>query len=331
MIQKSSFKPAWWLLNRHLQTIVPRIYKVPCSYQPYEEVFELTDDDFVETIWTCPPENIRQSQPVVLVLHGLEGSYDSFYAKRMMEAIYQQGWQAVIMQFRGCGKQPNRKAHSYHSGQTEDVAAYIDFLRKTLPNNPLFAVGFSLGGNVLGKYLGEKPESGLEAGVIISAPLDLAICADVIGGGFSKIYQKYLMDKLKTSITQKIEQFGDNFPVKVSEQQLNALKTLTEFDNLFTAPLNGFANAQDYYQKASCNQYLKNCDTPCLIIHAKDDPFMSDHVIPKPEELSPKVSFELSNRGGHVGFISGHNPFKPKFWTELKTVDYFTTIMASRS
>ena len=322
MLIESEFKPAWWMRNRHLQTILPRLYPVPCDFSPVHQEFELSDGDFVELTWSRHPESIAANQPIVLVLHGLEGSFDSFYAKRMMNTIHRQGWVAVLMHFRGCGKKTNRFAQSYHSGQTMDVTEFIAHLKRRFASQPTFAIGFSLGGNVLSKYLGEQPESGLDGAVIISAPFNLAACAQAIGRGFARVYQKYLVDKLKNSIKAKLAAFQGKFPLDINLTDLDRTKSLIEFDNKVTAPLNGFAHAEDYYRQSSGEQFLKFCRTRTLIIHAKDDPFMTQAVIPKGEALSATIRCEVSEKGGHVGFIGGWNPLNPEFWTETRSVRF---------
>lgn len=327
MITRSAFKPAWWMRNRHLQTILPRLYPTPCDFSPFHNIFELNDGDFVELTWSHKPDSVAPEQPIVLILHGLEGSFDSFYAKRMMNAMYNNGWATVLMHFRGCGKRTNRKAQTYHSGQTADVIEFVAHLKQQFPKQPLFAVGFSLGGNVLTKYVGEHEDSGLDGAVVISAPLDLAICSKAIGEGFAKVYQKYLVDKLRVSTKAKIDFLGDKFPLDVTKTQLDEVLVLSEFDELITAPLNGFEHAQDYYQKCSGNNFLKTCNTPTLIIHSKDDPFMTEEVIPTEDLLSEHVTLEVSDRGGHVGFLSGNNPLKPEFWAESRSSVFFKDVL----
>lgn len=326
MIINSTFKPSWWLKNRHAQTILPRIYPKPCDFKPRFQDFELADGDFVELTWTGDPKTVPDGQPIVLVLHGLEGSFDSFYAKRMMNAMYLNGWFSVLMHFRGCGQKPNRKVQSYHSGQTADVAEFVSHLAATYPSSPIYAIGFSLGGNVLGKYLGEHVDNPVSGGVIISAPLQLDECSKSINQGFSKVYQKYLIDKLVKSTHDKIDFLNGAEPVPVDKQRLDQLKTIFDFDDCITAPVNGFDDAMDYYLSSSSKQFLKHIKTPTLIIHAKDDPFMNEKVIPELEELSEQVQFELSEQGGHVGFLSGHNPFKPEFWTETRSVEFIHSL-----
>lgn len=326
MLVDSKFKPAWWLKNRHAQTILPRFYPKPCDFRPRFQDFELSDGDFVELTWTGDPESVPNGQPIVLVLHGLEGSFDSFYAKRMMNAMHLNGWFSVLMHFRGCGQKPNRKVQSYHSGQTADVTEFINFLSKKYPDSPIYAVGFSLGGNVLAKYLGEHQQSPLSGGVVISAPLQLDECAESIGKGFSKIYQKYLVDKLVKSTHEKIDFLNGAEPVPINKNELDQITDLIEFDNCITAPVNGFDDANDYYLRSSSKQFLKDIQTPTLIIHAKDDPFMNENVIPNEDELSQHVRFELSERGGHVGFLSGNNPLRPEFWAETRSVEFIKSL-----
>ena len=331
MLVTSEFKPAWWMRNRHLQTILPRLYPKPCDFNAVYQEFEISDGDFVELTWSVSPDLIKPEQPIVLILHGLEGSFDSFYAKRMMNAMFKQGWVSVLMHFRGCGKKPNRQAQTYHSGQTQDVTEFIAHLKQEFPQHPLFAVGFSLGGNVLSKYVGEQDHTILDGAVVISAPLDLALCANAISKGFAKVYQKYLVDKLRSSTKEKIDFLKGSFPINVSFKQLEKAKTLIDFDNMITAPLNGFKNALDYYRQSSGNQFLRYCQTNTLILHAKDDPFMTEAVIPKVKDLSRNVTLEVSAKGGHVGFISGLNPFKPEFWAETRTVNYINQRILERS
>lgn len=326
MLVNSKFKPAWWLNNRHAQTILPRFYPKPCDFRPWFQDFELSDGDFVELTWTGAPSSVAKGQPIVLILHGLEGSFDSFYAKRMMNAMHVNGWFSVLMHFRGCGQKPNRKVQSYHSGQTADVNEFINFINNEYPDSPIYAVGFSLGGNVLAKYLGENQNTPLAGGVVISAPLQLDQCAKSIGQGFSKIYQKYLVDKLVQSTHDKIDFLQGAEPVPIDKEKLDKITTLIEFDDCLTAPVNGFEDAQDYYQQSSSKQFLQHITTPTLIIHAKDDPFMNENVIPNEHELSPQVQFELSDKGGHVGFLSGNNPLKPEFWAETRSVEFIKSL-----
>lgn len=314
--------------NPHLQTILPRFFKKRLQLTTIDEIFELPDGDFVELSWSAKPDHSRQpNQPIVAVFHGLEGSIDSFYAKGMIKAIKNKGWIGVLMHFRGCGSQPNRHSRAYHSGETQDAGIFIQWLKDQYPTNPLAAIGFSLGGNVLAKYLGEQgSNSPLDAAVVISAPLRLSPCAHRIGRRFSRVYQKYLLDMLKQTMTHKINTMKGQFALNITTKDIARLKTLKDFDELITGPLHGFADAEDYYQQSSALGFLKDITTPTLIIHAADDPFMTHQVIPHARDLSPSVHYELSKRGGHVGFIHGKHPLKPLFWLEQRAPEFIHSI-----
>ncbi len=322
MIIESDFKPAWWLKNCHLQTILPRVYRKNHTLNVTTETLTLPDGDFVDLAWTRKPEQ-GETTPIVAVFHGLEGSINSFYARGMMDAIRAQGWIGVLMHFRGCSGKLNKHARAYHSGETEDARFFLNHIQSHYPTAPLSAIGFSLGGNVLTKYLGEESHlSQLASAVVISAPLHLAGCAERISRRFSRIYQKYLLDMLKNTTIKKMEAFKSAFPLKLSADQIARFKTLMQFDDAITAPLHGFKSAADYYAKASGLQFLKSIKTPSLFIHAKDDPFMSHSVIPSSADLSPTIQYELSEAGGHVGFLSGKNPMNPTFWLEKRAPLY---------
>jgi predicted alpha/beta-fold hydrolase len=308
--------------NPHLQTILPRFYRKKTSISTIDEHFELPDGDFVELSWSQKPEAV-DTKPIVIVFHGLGGSINSFYANGMMKAIDKAGWVGVLMHFRGCGKQTNRHSQAYHSGETGDATNFIEWLSRTFPKRPLAAVGFSLGGNMLAKYLGERgPQSLLDAAVVISAPLRLSPCANRMTQSFSRVYQKYLLDMLKVNMLKKLAHLKEAFILDVTAQQIKKVKTLREFDDLITGPLHGFVDANDYYEQCSGIQFLPNITTSTLIIHAADDPFMTHQVHPKAEELSSAIRYELSDGGGHVGFLHGKHPLKPQFWLEQRVPQF---------
>lgn len=326
MIVESRFKPAWWMSNSHLQTILPRFYRLRRDVKTFDECFELPDGDFVELSWS--DKTARQSnRPLVVLFHGLGGSIDSFYARGMLKAVMDKGWQCVLMHFRSCGKHTNRLARAYHSGETLDAGIFIRWLKQQSPHRPLSAIGFSLGGNMLAKYLGEtKNESQLDSAVVISAPLKLSPCAEKISKRFSRVYQQFLLEKLKSGMLKKLQYLKEKFPLQISEEEVSSIRTLREFDERITGPLHGFESAEDYYTQCSGLQFLKHITTPTLIIHAADDPFMTHQVKPKPEELSPAIRYELSRKGGHVGFVHGKHPMRPQFWLEQRAPEYIQSI-----
>jgi predicted alpha/beta-fold hydrolase len=285
-----------------------------------DETLELPDGDFIDLAWTEKVDNAN-AKPIIAVLHGLEGSKNSHYAKGMLSAIQAQGWIGVLMHFRGCSGRINRMAKSYHSGQTCDVDYFSQYLATHYPQAKKAIVGFSLGGNVLANYLAEHRNNIYQAASVICAPLDLSSCSDRINRGFSRVYQKYLVDMLKTSTIDKIDaELVEN----IDKNKLGRITSIRDFDQMVTAPINGFKDANDYYQQSSGRDELGKIKAPCLIIHASDDPFLCDKNTTAITMLPQQMTFEISARGGHVGFISGSNPFKPKFWLEQRIPEFFT-------
>ncbi|TMO42054.1 hydrolase [Pseudoalteromonas sp. S4389] len=317
------FKPAWWMRNRHLQTIMPRFFR-PFHNTRYDlSTINTPDGDFLELAWATPH---NEHAPLAIVLHGLEGNINSFYAKGMMKKLKQQGFAVVLMHFRNCSREANRLARAYHSGETEDLRFFINYLKSKFPKRPLFAVGFSLGGNVLAKYLGEQgSKSNLNGAAVVSAPFDLSSSCQVIRKSLGKIYQKYLLDRMKKSMHRKLPQIEQQ--ISLTPEKLMAIDDLWQFDNMLTAPLHGFAGAEDYYQQASAKPFLKAIATPTLIVHAKDDPMLSIKAVPNSTDVSEYVTLRISEKGGHVGFISGNNPFKPIYWLERVVPDYFQQLV----
>ena len=308
MIKQSTFRPAFILRNRHLQTILPNIVHPPHPILAKERL-ELDDGDFIDLLWSQ-----TQSPQTLLILHGLEGSVYSAYAQRMLNYCNQQQIAAVFMHFRGCSGEPNRLLRSYHSGETGDLKQVIQHL-KNKGIRDIALLGYSLGGNQVMKYMGEaETDPAIRCAIGVSVPLGLSICADTMNRGFAKIYQSTLLRRLIIKIQQKktlIENSGLYFPNPIK------MKNFQQFDNHFTAPIHGFSSANDYYEKSSSRQFLGNISKPTLIIHAKDDPFMTADVLPKVNELSESVTLELTPRGGHVGFI-GSNCLSSKPWLERR-------------
>lgn len=305
MIKKSSFKPLWYLRSAHAQTILANILH-PTPPQVSFETVELPDGDSLRLA-----RGAAQGPDTVVVLHGLEGSLKSAYAQRLMNYLNAAEIPAVFMYFRGCDGNPNRMLHSYHSGETGDLAAVIDHLKQT-GSQRIALVGYSLGGNVTLKYMGEKPpDSAVVCACAVSVPLLLDVCAERMNQGFSRIYQHSLLQRLKRKVVQKEQQLVE----AGYSTDLASIKNFVQFDNRFTAPANGFRDAEHYYQSCSSRQFLKHIEKPTLIIHAQDDPFMTTQVIPQAVELSASTTLELAEHGGHVGFISG-TLFKPKYWLE---------------
>jgi hypothetical protein len=315
------FKPAWWMTNRHAQTILPRFFRPNLSLNYQLEELPTPDGDFLQLAWS-QPFNAQSDKPLALVLHGLEGNIDSFYAKGMMKALHLAGFDVVLMHFRNCGFKPNRLPRAYHSGETSDLRHLLNNLKQRFAHKPIMAVGFSLGGNVLTKYLGEFKENALlDAAAVVSAPFALASSCQVIQTSCFKLYQKYLLDRLKKSTSRKLVQIKES--IELTKQQLDGIYNLWEFDDKVTAPLHGFKNAAEYYQKASGKPFLKHIKVPTLVVHAEDDPMLSTEAVPSIDDVSEHVTLAVSKQGGHVGFIAGRNPLKPVFWLEKAVPNFF--------
>ena len=326
MIITSNFQPATFTANRHIQTCLPILLHGNSAIQYKYQQLTLPDGDFLDLAWNKVPARMG-SEPIVVIFHGLEGSINSPYAKGITRALDKLGWNVVLMHFRNCSDRVNLAARTYHSGETEDASYVLDRLRETYPQAPLLAVGYSLGGNMLLKLLGEKKtEVPLQAAVAVSVPLLLNVCADQMRSGFSKFYQHYLLQKMKRKLLGKFRQHDYQSLIGLNKKDVHNIKDFWEFDSAFTAPINGFDGAQDYYMKSSSRQYLGGIQIPTLIIHSVDDPFMTPEVIPHENELSDSVCLELSQQGGHVGFVSGHL-LKPRFWLEERIPEYFSSLL----
>ncbi len=311
----SGFKPAWWLPGPHLQTLFPHLFRKRNLPTLRRERIELADGDFLDMDWS---EN--RGGPLVLLLHGLEGSIRSHYATGLISSLRGCGLQVVLLNFRGCSGEPNRLARSYHSGDTGDLDQVLRRFQAQVPQRLLYAVGVSLGGNVLLKWLGEnQDQSRIQKAVAISVPFELNTAALRLEQWFSRVYQAYLLRKLRRSTRSKAQRMA--LPIDVSG--LSLIKSFREFDDRVTAPLHGFDGVDDYYRRSSSRPFLKNIKTPTLILHARDDPFMTPSAIPQEDELGPGVQLEVSESGGHVGFVGGSLPWKPHYWADRRICDYF--------
>ena len=314
-IVTSRFEPAWWLPGANLQTLWPYYFRRSVQVDLTRERLELPDGDFVDLCLTG-----NTGGPVVAVFHGLEGCVDSHYVKSVLAAIEKRGWLGVLMHFRGCSGEHNRLARTYHSGDTGDIGFLIDCLHQRFPGVPIAAIGYSLGGNALLKYLGEADRKGqVHAAAAVSVPYVLAEGARRLNKGFSRVYQRRLLDLLQRKFTGKFS--NRDCPLDIGE--IPKLNDFFSFDDKITAPLHGFAGVEDYYTRSSSRQYLQTINVPSLLIHARDDPFMTEDVIPAENELSEYVQLELAQTGGHIGFVSGKTPGYPVYWLEQRIIEFF--------
>jgi len=320
-IEAGGFRPAWWLPGPHAQTLWPALVRrTPLPPLVHEE-FTLPDGDFVD-LHRSPGTH----GPIVVLFHGLEGSLYSHYARGLIAAVTERGWRCVFMHFRGCGGRHNRLPRSYHSGDTGDIGCLLRTLAERETGVSLAAIGISLGGNALLKYLGEGdvPVS-LRAAVAVSVPLVLADGAERLNRGFSRVYERHLLGRLRRKFRDKYR--GRAAPVPVAD--LESLDSFRKFDGVITAPLHGFHDAEDYYARSSSRQFLGRIRTPTLIIQAGDDPFLTPAALPGAEELADCVRMELSRHGGHVGFVGGRWPWRPEYWLDRRVPGFLADHLES--
>jgi hypothetical protein len=316
------FQAKYFLKNRHIQTLYSSFFREDLNLDMETEVFELSDGDFVDCYWYNRDKE-DSKKPIIVLFHGLEGSYKSPYIQGVMQEAKKENFTSVIMHFRGCSPKENRLPRAYHSGSTEDAHEWLDSISKRYPESKIFCAGYSIGGNMLLKLLSERDEKrDIVASVATSVPYQLDLPANVMKQGFSQLYQYHLIKSLKKHLLKKFDKHNMSEYIELKKDDVKNIKTFWEFDAQYTAPMHGFSSAYDYYTKCSSKQFLKNIKTPTLLIHAKDDPFMVPEVIPTQEELSSSLTLELSDNGGHVGFIGG-TLLKPNYWLEKRVVSYF--------
>lgn len=301
-----AFEPATGLHGPHRQTLGAWLLGGGPRPAWRPERLELTDGDFVDLAHLPGTDATR-----VCIFHGLEGCIDSHYVGALATALNRRGHAVTFMHFRGCSGEPNRLPRAYHSGDTGDIDALLSTLREREPAVSLAAIGFSLGGNALLKFLGDRARAQpLAAAVAVSVPFDLAACAERINHGFSRIYQRWLIDRMKRSTHARARHVG-GLPVDI--EAMDRVRTFREFDDCVTAPLHGFDGVDDYYSRASSGPWLRHIVTPTLLIQALDDPFVGSEPVPGPADVDPRTELAVSPHGGHVGFLSGQAT-QPRRW-----------------
>ena len=305
----TDFRAAWWLPGGHLQSL-RRKFGPGVKVDQQGQRLRLDDGDFIDLAWVRPKGEISPGEPIVLIFHGLCGCSESLYVQALQNHLLTRGTTSVVMNFRGCSGEPNHKARSYHSGVTADAGEVFRKLREQFPDNPFHCAGYSLGGNVLLKWLAETGgPSGLERAVSISVPFDLAQCSAALGRGLTRLYGRYFLGRLQQDLAAKKSKFGQNgnrAELALLEElgPLQGIASLWEFDDRVTAPLHGFADAADYYARCSSLPLLREIRTPTLLIQSADDPLVPAASLPDPARLPDNVRLELTGSGGHVGFFS---------------------------
>lgn len=310
MRKQSDFKPAWWLTNRHLQSCFSSILPYRARITLDWEELILPDGDFIDVAWAGP-----EDRPLIILLHGLEGSVNSHYIQLMIDSLVAHGWRLAVMHYRTCSGRINRLPQSYNGGDVTDLSYFMNILRERFPNKTFYAIGFSLGGNLLMHYLAKHPKPPIRAAIAVSIPYEMNKSADHL----PSFYQHVLLRSMKAKVFEKIK-LGYQMPVSL--RQLKSISNLRQFDTMITAPLYGYPTVEHYYEAASCRYILKFIQQPTLILHALDDPFVPPETVPFAHELSSYTILEVSNKGGHVGFIAGGTPLQPRYWLQLRILQY---------
>jgi predicted alpha/beta-fold hydrolase len=323
----SGFRAAGWLANRHLQTIYPSLPWARGTRPSLErELLELPDGDVTVVDRLAGDEKPNDDRPMLVLLHGLESSAESNYAQQLLKAAADRKWHAAVLHFRDCGDYRNRLPRRYHAGETNDLRYFLNKLRTEGYQGPILAVGYSLGGNVLLKYLGEDGAlTPVDAAVAVCVPLSLQRCADALMQGFSRVYQRHLLRRMKLAVARK---FNPHTAAFDWDRAMHAA-TFGEFDDAVTAPLHGFTGKDEYYETCSSIRFLGSIERPTLIINARDDPFMMPDMLPGPEDLARDVTLEISEQGGHVGFISGGTPWRPTYYLPGRVIGFLEDVLAN--
>ena len=284
------------------------------------ERLETSDGDFLNLHHLDAAAN----SPVLLLLHGLEGSVRSHYIQGLFTEARRRGWRAAVLVFRSCGGELNKLERSYHSGETGDLAFVLGHLQASFPDVPFVVAGISLGGNVLLKYLGEQGpriSPRIKGAAAVSVPYDLLRSSRHIDQGFARLYQWNFLRSLRAKALAKRKQF----PGIPAGDHLAAARTMFEFDEHFTAPVHGFRGAEDYYSKSSSLHWLESISINTLLLSAVDDPFLPPQVLDevrKKAVANPRLHVEFPEHGGHVGFITGRNPLSPVYYLEHRVSEF---------
>ena len=314
-ILPSHYYPPFVFKNGHLSTIYSGIVRKVTGVQQKRERITLPDGDFLDLDWSC---GIKTSEKLMVVLHGLEGNAQRPYMTAMAKKFTENNFDAVCVNFRGCSGSPNLLFRSYHSGATEDLDAVLQHILNTKAYTQIYISGFSLGGNVLLKYLGEYQSisSKIKGAVAVSVPCDLYGSMLELHTFKNVLYA----NRFKKHLIEKLKEKQHLFPERVSNQDIKKVQTLKDFDDVYTAPAHGFKDALDYYKKSSSLQFLNNIKTPTLVLNALNDSFLSPSCFPINEAKSNAYLFlETPLYGGHVGFYQ-----KGYYYNEEKALHFIS-------
>jgi len=326
VLEDQSFRPSPFLENPHVQTIFPALFRKSVDLRYERERFTLSDGDFLDIDWLKGSNADRVQNPVsvkkvVILLHGLESNSGANYMTRMAYLLNRMGFDVAAVNFRGCSGETNKLFKAYHSGKTDDVSEVVHLLANSHNYDSINLVGFSLGGNVLLKYMGEmgaKAPSQINAAAAISVPCDLASSSQKLQSLENGIYARRFLASLKKKVKEKASQYPSWFDATA----IGKINTIEGFDDWYTAPVHGYAHAQDYYSKNSSKSFLPNIQKPTLLLNSLDDPFLTSACMPFEEASENQfMHFMYTRNGGHVGFHS-KKLFGLIHWHEKKVISF---------
>jgi len=313
-VLESSYKPPYFFRNGFVATVYSGLFRYVKGVVQERERMTLSDGDFLDLDWSCSKD---KSNKLVILLHGLEGDAKRPYMLGASKYFVQNGIDAVGVNLRGCSGIQNLKYRSYHSGVTEDVEEVIQYILASKKYSEIYLNGFSLGGNLTLKYLGERETvpSQIKAAIAVSVPCSLyGSCVEL-----HKLKNKPYHDRFKDDLISKLRQKQIKYPDKISVDDIKGIKTLKDFDDVYTSKAHGFNDALDYYEKSSSLQYLHKIKIPTLLINALNDSFLSHDCYPvKEAKHNPNLYLEMPKHGGHVGFIGTKNVY----YNEKRAVDF---------
>ena len=319
LVAQSRYQSPFYLFNGHLQTIVPSLWRTVEGVAYQRERLELPDGDFLNLDWSCLPA-YRPTGSLVVVSHGLEGDASRPYMLGMVRALNRAGFDALAWNYRSCGGEMNRLLRSYHLGDTDDLDVVLRHALATGRYRRVYLVGFSAGGNVTLKYLGEnaaRVPAEVERAAVFSVPTDLQASSEHIGRPQNQVYMRRFLKSLR----QKIRAKAALLPGQVDVEGLDALRNFPQFDDKYTAPMHGFDSAEAYYRHASAGRYLSGIRVPTLLVNALNDPFLPATCYPSEAAAhSPFVFLETPPDGGHVGFAESNGGY----YSERRAVEFLT-------
>lgn len=318
LIKNSDYVPQLFFRSAHVNTILPALFRKIEDVHYQRQRIETPDNDFLDLDFSCVG-----GKTMVIIVHGLESNTYRAYIKGVVKIVNQQGWDAVALNLRSCSGEPNRTYGSYHSGKTDDLDTVVKYVSDKLKYTSILLVGFSLGGNIVLKYVGEKSKTILpeiKAAIGVSTPCHLAGSSVKLAKRSNYIYQLNFIRTLRSKALYKKRCFPE---VSVSESKLKKIKNFYDLDNLYTAPAHGFENAYDYWEKCSSKQFLTQVAIPTLVLNAADDPFLSSSCYPFQEaEKNSNLYLEVPRYGGHMGFAHSFH-LNTTFWHEKRIISFF--------